>query len=321
MDEEGLVGWYATMVLIRRFEEAIGRLFAEGRAPGTTHLSIGQEACAVGAMAALYPDDQVFSTHRGHGHFLAKGGDPALLMSELLGRAPGYCRGFGGSQHASHPPIGFIGTNGVTGGNIAIATGAALANLRLNTGRVVVSFFGDGACNQGLFHESLNMASLWSLPVVYFIENNLYAQWTHISRSTSETDLSTRAAAYGMRGVAVDGMDPLAVSAVTGVAVANARKGKGPTLIEARTYRFGGHSKSDIKTAVYRPEEEESFWRTRDPIAGFKSYLLDPSLSTEETLSQVEAEASRRIDEAVAFAVDAPLEEPTEALERVYASA
>ncbi len=245
--------WYAKMVLIRAFEEAIGRLFAEGKAPGTTHLSVGQEACAVGAISALRPDDQVFSTHRGHGHFLAKGGDPKLLMAELLGKASGYCRGFGGSQHASHPPIGFVGTNGITGGNIPVATGAALAAQRLGAGRVVMCLFGDGACNQGAFHESLNMAGLWKLPIVYVIENNRYAQWTSIERTTAAVELADRAKVYDMPGAAVDGMDVVAMHEAAQVAVDRARQSDGPTLIESKTYRFSGHSKSDVKTTVYRP--------------------------------------------------------------------
>ena len=311
--------WYELMVLIRRFEEALGRLFTEGRAPGTCHLCIGQEACAVGAVAALERDDYVFSTHRGHGHFLAKGGDPALLLAEILGRAPGYCAGFGGTQHVSYPAIGFIGTNGITGGNIPVATGAALAAARLGTGRVVGCFFGDGAANQGTFHEALNMAALWRLPVVYVLENNLYAQWTSVRRSSAVPDLVVRAASYGIPGVAVDGMDVGAVYNAAREAVERARSGGGPTLVEARTYRLTGHSKSDVKTTLYRPEEEEAYWRARDPIPTFRRHLLETGVATEDTLQRVEREVARRVEEAVAFALQAPVEHPERALGGVYA--
>ena len=313
--------WYASMLLIRRFEEAVGRLFTEGRAPGTSHLSIGQEACAVGAISALRPDDQVFSNHRGHGHFLAKGADPKLLLAEMLGKSSGYCGGFGGSQHMSYPPIGFIGTNGITGGNIPVATGAALTAKRLNTGRVIITFFGDGAGNQGTFHESLNMASLWRLPIVYFLENNLYAQWTSVHRSTAVPELSVRAVGYGMPGVTIDGMDVGAVHDATAKAVELARNGGGPTLIEARTYRFTGHSKSDAKTTLYRPEEEEVEWKSRDPIPVFRNYLLRAGMATEGVeLKEIEDQVQKQVEEATEFALQAPVADPQRALQGVYAS-
>lgn len=314
-----LLQLYADMVLIRRFEEAVGKLFSKGLAPGTSHLSIGQEACAVGATAALEPEDHVFSTHRGHGHFLAKGADPKRVMAEILGKAPGYCRGFGGSQHMSYPAIGFIGTNGITGGNIPVATGAALAAQRLGTKRVVLCFFGDGACNQGTFHESLNIASLWKLPVVYFLENNSYAQWTHVRRSTAVEELAERAKAYGMPGGTVNGMDMLAVYQATRQAVQRARSGDGPTLIEAKTYRFTGHSKSDLKTTLYRPSEEEEAWKARDPLPAFRGHLLEEGLAGEDALTAVEDQAAQRIEEAVTFALKAPVEDLTSSLDSVYA--
>ncbi len=315
------LSWYASMLLIRRFEEAVGRLFTEGRAPGTSHLSIGQEACAVGAISTLRPDDQVFSNHRGHGHFLAKGADPKLLLAEMLGKSSGYCGGFGGSQHMSYPPIGFIGTNGITGGNIPVATGAALTAKRLNTGRVIVSFFGDGAGNQGTFHESLNMASLWKLPIVYFLENNLYAQWTSVHRSTAVSELSTRAGSYCMPGVTVDGMDVGAVHDATKKAVELARTGGGPTLIEAKTYRFTGHSKSDAKTTLYRPEVEEEEWKSRDPIPALRNYLLHAGIATESgELREIEDRVLRQVEEATEFALLAPVADPKRALQGVYAT-
>lgn len=307
------------MVLIRRFEESVGKLFTQGLAPGTSHLSIGQEACAVGAISALDPMDQVFSTHRGHGHFLAKGGDPARLMAEILGRSSGYGSGMGGSQHTSYPPIGFIGTNGITGGNIPVATGAALATKTLGTGRVVVCFFGDGASNQGTFHESLNMASLWKLPIVFFVENNLYGQWTSIARSTSGQSIAARGAAYDIPGVAVDGMDVVGVYDATAEAVRNARCGMGPTLVEAQTYRFTGHSKSDVKTTVYRPAEEEQSWRLRDPIPALRAQIIANELADEATIDAVEKSAAQSIDRATEEALDSPVSPPDSALDGVYA--
>ena len=307
------------MLLIRKFEESAGRLFTQGLAPGTSHLSIGQEACAVGAVSALAPQDQVFSTHRGHGHFLAKGGDPMRLMAEILGRAAGYGHGFGGSQHTSYPPIGFIGTNGITGGNIPVATGAALAAKTLGTGRVIVCFFGDGASNQGTFHESLNMASLWKLPIIFFVENNLYAQWTSVARSTSVEHIATRGVAYNIPGITIDGMDVSVVNTVTREAVDRARSGDGPTLIEAKTYRMTGHSKSDVKTTMYRPLEEEKAWYERDPIRLLRDRILADELADDAKLDSIEEEIQRIISEATQQALDSPTMELKSAFDGVYA--
>ena len=314
-----LLNWYSEMVLIRKFEESAGRLFTQGLAPGTSHLSIGQEACAVGAISALESQDQVFSTHRGHGHFLAKGGDPMKLMAEILGRASGYGRGFGGSQHTSYPPIGFIGTNGITGGNIPVATGAALASKTLGAGRVIVCFFGDGASNQGTFHESLNMASLWKLPIIFFVENNLYAQWTSVTRSTSVEHIATRAAAYDIPGITIDGMDVGEVYKITGEAVSRARSGDGPTLIEAQTYRLTGHSKSDVKTTMYRPLEEEQAWYARDPIHLLRDRILAEELADNAKLDGIEVDIQRIIDEATQQALDSPISDLSSAFDGVYA--
>ena len=310
---------YSQMLLIRQFEEAVGKLFTQGLAPGTSHLSIGQEACAVGATTALEPMDYVFSTHRGHGHFLAKGADPKLLMAEILGKDTGYCHGRGGSQHVSSPDIGFIGTNGITGGNIPVATGAALTAQRLGNRRVVLTFFGDGACNQGTFHEALNMASLWKLPVVYFLENNQYGQWTRVDRATAIQNLALRADSYGMQGVTIDGMDIQIVHDTTKNALDRARTGGGPTLIEASTYRFTGHSKSDINTVLYRPAQEEASWRKRDPLSNLRAYLLEQGLVTETGLEEIDAEEAYKIEEAVKFAVESPVKDLNPSLEEVYA--
>jgi pyruvate dehydrogenase E1 component alpha subunit len=315
-----LLKWYREMLLIRVFEESVGRLFTQGLAPGTSHLSIGQEACAVGAVSALDSSDQVFSTHRGHGHFLAKGGDPMMLMAEILGRSGGYGKGFGGSQHTSYPPIGFIGTNGITGGNIPVATGAALATKTLGTGRVVICFFGDGASNQGTFHESLNMASLWKLPIIFFVENNRYAQWTSVARSTSVESIATRGIAYNTPGVTVDGMDVSAVYAVTTEAVKLARSGGGPTLIEAETYRLTGHSKSDVETTMYRPEKEEQAWYQRDPIHLLRDRILNDALADNAELVSIENDVSDSIEEATQQALDSPIEDLNSAFTGVYAN-
>jgi TPP-dependent pyruvate/acetoin dehydrogenase alpha subunit len=314
-----LLSSYSQMLLIREFEEAVGKLFTQGLAPGTSHLSIGQEACAVGATTALEPKDYVFSTHRGHGHFLAKGADPKLLMAEMLGKATGYCQGRGGSQHVSSPDIGFIGTNGITGGNIPVATGAALTAQYLGNRRVILVFFGDGACNQGTFHESLNMASLWKLPVVYFLENNQYGQWTRVDRSTAIRDLALRADGYGMPGITIDGMDIQVVHETTKKALDRARTGGGPTLIEASTYRFTGHSKSDINTILYRTEQEEASWRERDPLVILRAYLLEQDLVTETGLDEIETEVAYKIEEAVNFAVESPVNDLNLSLDEVYA--
>src|SRR6266542_368149 len=230
--------YYRQMLRIRRCEERIGWLFSRNLTMGTAHLSIGQEACAVGALATAEPRDYVVSTHRGHGHLIAKGADPARLLAEICGRVDGFCRGKGGSQHIAVREISFLGTNGITGGGLPVATGAALSAKLRGSGQVVFCFFGDGAANQGTFHESLNLAAVWQLPIVYVCENNGYAMWTPAQYVTSVPDIAVRAAGYGMPGTVVDGMDVLAVRDAAQTAVDRARDGGGPTLLEAKTYRF-----------------------------------------------------------------------------------
>lgn len=296
---------YRKMLLIRLFEEKVEDLFARNMIGGTCHLCIGQEACAVGAVSALKDNDLVVSTHRGHGHLLAKGGDPRRLMAELMGKSSGYCAGKGGTQHLCAMDIGFVGTNGITGGGLPIATGAALSAKLRKTGQIVLSFFGDGASNQGTFHESLNMASIWKLPVIYFCENNLYSMSMSAGRSMKVANVADRAAAYGMESHVVDGMDVLAVrDAVAGV-IESVRAGSGPVLIEGKTYRFVGHSKSDRR--VYRTAEEEEEWATRDPIATFGASLDDSDLA------RVRREVEESVDDAVEFgrgAEDALADDP-----------
>jgi len=316
--KDELIGYYRQMLRIRKCEEKIGWLFSRGLTMGTAHLSIGQEASAVGVIAASRPEDYVVSTHRGHGHLIAKGADPARLIAEICGRETGFCRGKGGSQHIAVKEINFLGTNGITGGGIPVATGAALTAKYRCTGQVVLCFFGDGAANQGTFHESLNMASVWKLPIVYVCENNGYAMFTPSCDVTSVRDVAVRAAAYGMPGVTADGMDVRVVRDVAAVAINRARSGGGPTLLELKTYRFCGHSKSDNGTK-YRPREEIEEWSRRDPIANLRRDLLEMGVP-EMLLIDIEREVQQEMDLAVEHALAARYAEE-EALEGVYAAA
>jgi TPP-dependent pyruvate/acetoin dehydrogenase alpha subunit len=292
------------LVLIRSFEERVLSLVSDGSIRGTTHPYVGQEAVAVGACLGLRADDWVVSTHRGHGHLLAKGGDPNPLMAELFGKAGGYGGGKGGTQHMADFSVGFLGSNGITGGGIPIGTGAALSAQLRASGQVVVVFFGDGAANQGTFHESLNLAALWQLPVVYVCENNLYAMSTPVREACAVEHIAERAAAYAMPGVQADGMDVLAVDAAVRPAVERARAGRGPTLIECKTYRFLGHSKSDQR--VYRSREEEAAWRARDPIARLRSAARERGLLNTAELDAAAREAIAAVDAAVEFARQSP---------------
>jgi TPP-dependent pyruvate/acetoin dehydrogenase alpha subunit len=313
-----LLRHYRTMLLIRRFEEMVSSLFSQGLVAGTAHFCIGQEACAVGAVAALRPDDLVTSNHRGHGHCLAKGGDPGRLLAELLGKATGYCGGRSGSQHLCNLGAGFLGANGITGGMVPVATGAALAQHMLGTGRVVLCFFGDGATAQGAFHEAINLGALWSLPIVYFCENNFYAMSLHISRAFREVSVAKRASVYGLPTVTVDGMDYFAVRAASEEAVARARRGEGPTLIEALTYRFCGHSKSD--DCAYRAPAEEEHWRRRDPLAVMRQRLQAAGLLDEAGETVLAAEVEAQLQAALDFARRSPDPDPASAREGVFAS-
>ncbi|MCD4786059.1 MAG: thiamine pyrophosphate-dependent dehydrogenase E1 component subunit alpha [Candidatus Eremiobacteraeota bacterium] len=292
------------MIVIRRIEETLNDLFARGKLFGTTHLCVGQEAVAVGACYPLRKDDLVASTHRGHSHALAKGVSLRKLMAELLGKDEGLCRGRGGTQHLSDISVGFLGTNGITGGLIPVATGAALAFKMKKQDNVVVSFFGDGASNTGVFHESINFASIKKLPVIYICENNLYAMSIHVKRSTSVENIAQRASAYSIPGVIVDGMDPLAVEKAMVDAVNRARKGEGPTLIEAKTYRYLGHSKSDRR--VYRTREEEKYWMDRDAIQNLSSALIENNVAADEEIEAIFRDAENEVKSAVDWAVSLP---------------
>ena len=300
---------YRKMALIRAFETRLDALFASGSMRGTSHLCIGQEACAVGACAGLRPDDYAVSNHRGHGHFIAKGGDPKRLLAELFGKETGYSHGRGGSQHMACYEIGFLGSNGITGGGIPVAVGAALGLQLQKRDQVVLSFFGDGASNQGTFHESLNLASIWKLPVIFFCENNLYAMSTPARDAMAVSDVAARATAYGMPGRIVDGNDVLAVQAAVGEAAERTRRGGGPELIEAKTYRVAGHSKSD--RCEYRREEEERVWREeRDPIRLLAAKLLEEGALDNDGIEAINAQAQQQIDDAVEFATNSPDPDP-----------
>lgn len=264
LSREKLLWMYQKMVEIRKFDLKVDELFKKNMIWGTCHLYVGEEATAVGTCAALESGDYITSTHRGHGHCIAKGADIKRMMAELLGKETGYCKGRGGSMHIVDVSTGNLGANGIVGAGIPIATGAALASKRRNDGKVTVCFFGDGAVNVGPFHESLNMASIWKLPVVYVCENNQYAMSTSVQKATAVRDIAVRGQSYDMPGVVVDGNDVIAVFETVSEAVNRARRGEGPTLVESKTYRFFGHSKSDPR--VYRSREEEQMWMAKDPI-------------------------------------------------------
>jgi TPP-dependent pyruvate/acetoin dehydrogenase alpha subunit len=306
--EAELLRDYEKMCVIRRFEETLNDLYGTGVIRGTSHFCAGQEATEVGAIAALQPEDLVTSTHRGHGHFLAKGGEPRRIMAELWGKATGYACGRGGSQHMADFGIGFLGSNGITGGMIPIATGAALTQQMLGTGKVVLCFFGDGATGQGTFHEAVNMGAVWKLPVIYLCENNLYAMSTPVTEVFAEPEVAKRAAAYGLPGVRVDGQDYFAVRETVTTAVERARSGEGPTLVEALTYRIFGHSKSDER--AYRTREEEAAWAARDALKVMREELTERGVLTEALDAEVRARAEAAIADAVKFAEESPEPEP-----------
>jgi len=305
------------MLEIRFFEEKVFDLYAQNLVPGTIHLYLGEEAVAVGVCSLLRKDDYITSTHRGHGHCIAKGAELKRTMAEILGKKTGYCKGKGGSMHIADFKIGMLGATAVVGAGLPIAVGAGLSAKLRKTDQVVACFFGEGASNQGTFHESINMASIWKLPVIFVCENNLYAMGTRQSRVMAIENVADRAVAYGIPGVVVDGNDVLAVYEATEKAVERARKGEGPTLIECKTYRHKGHSRVD--PAKYRPKEEVEEWLAKDPIKRFKEKLLQTNTLTESEIQQIEKEVSDEIEEAVKFAMESPYPAPEEALEDIYA--
>ncbi len=317
LTREKLIEMFRKMLEIRFFEEKVFELYGQNLVPGTIHLYAGQEAVAVGVCSNLRKDDYITSTHRGHGHCIAKSAELKRIMAEILGKKTGYCKGKGGSMHIADFSRGMLGATAIVGAGIPIAVGAGLSIKLRGTDQVVVCFFGEGASNQGTFHEGINMASVWKLPVVFVCENNLYAMGTRQSRVMAIENIADRAIAYGIPGVVVDGNDVLAVYEVAQKAIEKARKGEGPMLIECKTYRQKGHSRVD--PARYRPKEEVEEWLAKDPIKRFKEKLLQTNMLMEMEIQRIEKETSAEVEKAVKFAMESPYPAPKEALEDVYA--
>ena len=307
-----------SMQTIRRFEERASDDYQAGAIYGVVHCYIGEEAVAVGVCAALNRDDQIISTHRGHGHCLAKGADLNRMMAELYGRQTGYCKGKGGSMHIADFSIGMLGANGIVAGGIPIVTGAGLAAQLEGKGRVAVSFFGDGASNAGPFHESINIAATWKLPMLYVCENNLYSAGTIAADTLALSDVAARAAGYGIPGVVIDGNDVMAVYEAAEAAVNRARAGQGPTLIECKTYRWRGHTERPGQEDP-RPKEEIEEWRQRDPINRFATILMDQGLLTEDAWQKMDADILEAIEDAVKFSEASPFPDPEAAVEDIFA--
>jgi len=305
------------MHVIRKFEEAAEASYMRGLIHGTMHLSIGQEASAVGATLHLHADDYILSTHRGHGHCIAKGADPSRMFAEFFGKETGYCRGRGGSMHIADLEGGNLGANGIVAGGLPIAVGVGMSSKAQKLARVCTVFFGDGATNEGAFHESLNMASIWKLPIVFVCENNKYAMSMDIAQAMAVSDVAQRASAYAMPGVTVDGNDLAAVAAATRTAIDRARSGAGPSLVECKTYRIRGHSKSDRN--LYRTKEEIEAWRAADPIVRLQDELVASERFTAAELASIERDAQQRIEAALAFAQSSPEPDPAQLTRDVYA--
>lgn len=318
MTRDGWLYLYRQMQRIRQFEEQVNELYMSARMPGLAHLYSGEEAVAVGVCGALRQDDYITSTHRGHGHCIAKGAAINLMYAELLGKEAGYCHGKGGSMHIADQNTGNLGANAIVGGSAGIATGAAFSSKAQGLDRVAVCFFGDGALGQGLLYEVMNMASLWKLPVIYVCENNLYGEYTHYSETLAGS-LGARAAAFGIPVVEVDGQDIRAVNAATQQAVARARAGEGPTFLACDTYRYYGHHVGDIQRAYYRPREEEEQWRReRDPLMLMETWLEAEGVATRAELEAIRAEVDAEVQAGVAFALEAPYPDPSEVTQHVY---
>jgi acetoin:2,6-dichlorophenolindophenol oxidoreductase subunit alpha len=310
----------ARMVRIRLFEEQLQQLFSKGQLPGFVHLYVGEEAIAVGACSVLRDDDKITSTHRGHGHLIAKGAEPALMMAEIMGKRTGLCQGKGGSMHIADYSLGILGANGIVGGGIPIATGSALADSVLGRDTVTVCFFGDGAANQGVLLEALNLSSVWQLPVVYLCENNGYTEWMRTQDITAG-EIADRARAFRVPATAVDGNDVAAVQRSVQAAADRARGGGGPSLIEAKTYRILAHNEGEEAfSGQYRPQQEIDQWKGRDPIAGFSSVLLTRAGVTQDGLDAIWAAERTVIADAVDFARRSPEPDPGEAVENLYAA-
>jgi len=314
-----LLHMYRQMSRIRSFEESVNDLYTRAVMPGLAHLYIGEEAIAVGICEALRRDDYITSTHRGHGHCLAKGATPDRMFAELLGKEAGYCRGKGGSMHIADPASGNLGANAIVGGSVGIAAGAAFSAKTLGTKQVAVCFFGEGALGQGLLYEVMNISKLWNLPVIYVCENNLYNEYTHFSETTAG-EILARPAAFGIPGESVDGQDVRAVHAVASRLVQQARDGKGPSFLLANTYRYKGHHVGDVSREYYRPKQEESNWMTnRDPIKLLGDFLIAQKFADAGKLGAIQAEVKTEIDAAVAFANNSPYPGADQVEEDVYA--
>jgi TPP-dependent pyruvate/acetoin dehydrogenase alpha subunit len=310
---------YRQMVAIRQFEAQVNELYTRALMPGLAHLYIGQEAVAVGVCEALERTDYITSTHRGHGHCLAKGASPDQMFAELLGKKAGYCKGKGGSMHIADPATGNLGANAIVCGSAGIATGAAFAARCLGNGRVAVCFFGEGALGQGVLYEVMNLAQLFKLPVIYVCENNLYTEYTHYSETTAG-DILMRATAFGLEAAGVDGQDVRSVHDISQRLVDRARQGDGPAFLLCNTYRYHGHHVGDINREYYRSKQEEQLWKTeRDPIANFGKWLVDEKLADTAALDRMQAELESEMKKAVDFAVAAPYPTVDEVAEDVYA--
>ena len=318
LEPDVLKNMLGQMELIREFEEQADRLYQQGKTYGTLHLSIGQEATNVGMIGALEEGDYLLSHHRGHGHFLAWSDDPNRVMADIMGRETGFCRGRGGTMHVADVANGNLGGNGIVGGGLPVAVGVGLSIRMRKTRQVCLAVFGDGAANEGAFHESLNMAAVYDLPVLFVCENNQYAMSTPTS-STFKADIAGRAAAYGIPGVAVDGNDFVAVFRAVSEAAARAREGEGPTLVESHTYRIKGHSRSDRQ--AYRTRDEVRSWQEpeRDPVTRYRNLLVSSGVLDEAEADEIRARAKERVKEAVAFADSSPRPDPARVTENVYA--
>ncbi|SFE12203.1 pyruvate dehydrogenase E1 component alpha subunit [Lentibacillus persicus] len=317
VSQDKLIDLYRQMWVIRFFDEKVDEFFAKGMIHGTTHLAVGQEASAAGACALLDNEDKITSTHRGHGHCIAKGATADRMMAELFGRTTGYCKGKGGSMHIADLDIGNLGANGIVAGGIPLAVGSALTAKMKGLDYVTVCFFGDGATNEGSFHEAVNLASIWDLPVIFVCENNLYGMSGNVNEMTNVKHIADRAAAYGIPGVVADGNDIVDMMNKSHDAIERARSGEGPTLIEAKTYRWKGHSKSDAKK--YRTREEENEWKAKDPIKRYREVLIEAGILTEEKAEEIRKSAKKEIEDAVEFAENSPMPTVDDLLTDVYA--
>jgi len=313
-----MIAMYTTMVKIRLFESKVSELFAANKIPGVVHLYIGEEAVASGVTATLQKTDYITSTHRGHGHLLAKGGVIKYMLAELFGKKTGYCKGKGGSMHIADIDLGILGANGIVGGGPPLAAGAALSTKYRGTDAVAVSFFGDGASNQGTTHEAMNLSACWKLPVIFVNENNMYGLSSCTANTMCIADVAERASAYGIPGVVVDGNDVTAVYEAASEAVKRARKGQGPTLLECKTYRHRGHTEGDPGTA-YRSKEEIEEWKRKDPIPRFEKKLLQLKVLTTKKMAAIKQTIEEELEEGIRFAEESPYPEPGDVTTDVYA--